>query len=321
MKKYKVVLTDYMYDSVEPFFDVYNKEADIEFLPMQLKTKEEMMKETEFADAVQIHFNNLDRDIINNLKNCKVIARSAVGVDNIDIEAATAKGIPVVNVPDYCLEEVSDHAILLMMYCTKKMNLLINTVKEGTWDYAVTKPVFSLRNMTLGLLGCGNIARSVAKKAQALGMKVIASDPFVKQDDVSQHSITIVTQDELIKNSDVISLHIPLTEKTSKTVNADFLSKMKKSAYLINTARGGLVDEAALRDALAGNIIAGAGLDVLVKEEISKDDPLLALENCIITPHAAWYSEESVYTLLTSAAKEVVRCLHDERPVNQVNKI
>ena len=320
MKKFRIVLTDYMYETLQPFYDVYDKEPDVEFVPMQLTSKKDIMRETEFADAVIVHFQQLDSDIIGNLKNCKIIARSAVGVDNIDLEAASRAKIPVANVPDYCIEEVSNHAILLLLACAKRLNILERTVKEGKWDYSVTKPVHAIRGRTLGLLGAGNIACCVAKKAQAFGMKVIASDPGLRQEQLEGRGITLVSQNEMLAQSDFVSIHAPLNRHTQRLVNADFLSRMKRGAILINTARGGLVDESALYDAIKNGQLGGAGLDVLTQESISLDDPLLTLENVILTPHAAWYTEEAMYTLLTSAAAEVIRGLHGQTPKHQVNR-
>lgn len=321
MKKFRVVLTDYRYESIQPFYDVYDKQEDIEFVPMQLHTKEEILRETEYADAVMVHFEQLDADIIKNLKNCKVIARSAVGVDNIDLAAASEMKIPVANVPDYCIEEVSNHVMLLILNCNKKMNLLERTAHAGNWDYAVTKPVFAIRNKVLGLMGCGNIARCVVKKAKAFGMKVIGYDPYLPQDVFDEFGIErMETMDEMLAQSDFVNIQLHHNASTDKIVNADFLHKMKPTAYLINTARGGLVDEAALAVAVRDGTIAGAGLDVLSSETIPADHPLLQFDNVIVTPHAAWYTEESMYTLLTSAAAEVCRVLHGEPLKHQVNK-
>lgn len=320
-KKFRVVLTDYLYESIQPFFDVYDKHPDIEFVPMQLHSKEDIMRETEFADAVQCHFEKLDADIIKNLKNCKIIARSAVGVDNIDIDAAAEVKIPVTNVPDYCIEEVSNHAMLLILNCAKKFNLLERTAKEGKWDYAVTKPVRAIRFQTLGLVGCGNIARGLIGKAKAFGMKVIGYDPFLPAEVFEKIGVErYESLDEMLAASDFVNLQLHHNAKTDKMVNMDFLRKMKPTGILINTARGGLVNEEDLAEAIRTGVIGGAGLDVLSTEHVPADHPLLQFDNVIVTPHAAWYTEEAMYTLLTSAASEVVRVLHGEPPKNQVNR-
>ena len=315
MKKFRVVLTDYMYETIQPFYDVYNQYEDIEFVPLQLTEKRDILRETEFADAVMVHFDQIDKDVISNLKNCRIIARSAVGYD-----AASAAKIPVTNVPDYCVEEVSNHTLMMILNSAKKFNQLEANVKKGLWgDFAIAKPIHAVRGQTLGLLGCGRIARCLAVKAQGFGIKVIAYDPYIKPEAVKDFGVTLVSREELLAQSDFISMHLLLNEDTRKSINADFFKKMKNSAIFVNTARGGLVDEDALIEALRTGEIAGAALDVLTEEGIDKDAPLQKFDNVIITPHAAWYSEQAFYTLLTSAAQEIVRALHGEPVKNQVN--
>lgn len=320
MKKFRVVLTDYMYETIQPFYDVYNQYEDIEFVPLQLTEKRDILRETEFADAVMVHFDQIDKDVISNLKNCRIIARSAVGYDNIDLDAASAAKIPVTNVPDYCVEEVSNHTLMMILNSAKKFNQLEANVKKGLWgDFAIAKPIHAVRGQTLGLLGCGRIARCLAVKAQVFGIKVIAYDPYIKPEAIKDFGMTLVSREELLAQSDFISMHLLLNEDTRKSINADFFKKMKNSAIFVNTARGGLVDEDALIEALRTGEIAGAALDVLTEEGIDKDAPLQKFDNVIITPHAAWYSEQAFYTLLTSAAQEIVRALHGEPVKNQVN--
>ena len=320
MKKFRVVLTDYMYETIQPFYDVYNQYEDIEFVPLQLTEKRDILRETEFADAVMVHFDQIAKDVISNLKNCRIIARSAVGYDNIDLDAASAAKLPVTNVPDYCVEEVSNHTLMMILNSAKKFNQLEANVKKGLWgDFAIAKPIHAIRGQTLGLLGCGRIARCLAVKAQVFGIKVIAYDPYIKPEAVKDFGVTLVSREELLAQSDFISMHLLLNEDTRKSINADFFKKMKNSAIFVNTARGGLVDEDALIEALRTGEIAGAALDVLTEEGIDKDAPLQKFDNVIITPHAAWYSEQAFYTLLTSAAQEVVRALHGEPVKNQVN--
>ena len=309
-----------MYETIQPFYDVYNQYEDIEFVPLQLTEKRDILRETEFADAVMVHFDQIDKDVISNLKNCRIIARSAVGYDNIDLDAASAAKIPVTNVPDYCVEEVSNHTLMMILNSAKKFNQLEANVKKGLWgDFAIAKPIHAVRGQTLGLLGCGRIARCLAVKAQVFGIKVIAYDPYIKPEAVKDFGVTLVSREELLAQSDFISMHLLLNEDTRKSINADFFKKMKNSAIFVNTARGGLVDEDALIEALRTGEIAGAALDVLTEEGIDKDAPLQKFDNVIITPHAAWYSEQAFYTLLTSAAQEVVRALHGEPVKNQVN--
>lgn len=315
----KVVLTDYAYDTIQPFADVYQA-AGVTFQPMQCKSKDEILKATEFADAVMTHYAKIEKDVIHNLKNCKIIIRSAVGIENIDVEAATACGIPVANVPDYCVEEVSDYAFLLILCCAKKFCLLEHSVQNGKWDYAISKPAYSVHGKVLGLIGCGNIARALARKAQVFDMKVIGSDPCLKPSDVAPYGIELVSQEDVLRRSDFVSLHAPLNAHTYQLINQETLHQMKDGACLINTARGPLVDENALREAILSGKLAGAGMDVLSEEPIRPDNPLIGINNVILTPHCAWYSEGAMNTLLTSAAEEVVRALRSEPLKHQVNR-
>lgn len=316
----KVVLTDYAYDTLQPFIDVY-RAANVEFIPLQCKTREEIMAATKDADAVMTHYDQIDSEVIHNMQNCKIIIRSAVGIENIDVEAATACKIPVANVPDYCIEEVSDYALLLLLACAKKFCILEHAVQNGQWDYSITKPAYSVHGKTLGLIGCGNIAQAVARKAKAFDLRVIGSDPFFADKGIAPAGIELVTQEEVLKQSDFVSLHAPLNKYTHHMINATTLGLMKKGAILINTARGPLVEGKALKEAILSGALMGAGLDVLEEEPIRKDNPLLGLDNVILTPHCAWYSEGSMHKLLESAAEEVVRALQGERLKHQVNKI
>lgn len=319
-KRPVVVLTDYMYESLDPFIKVYERE-NIEFRAYQCKTAEEIINVCKDADAVQVHFAQITREIMQALPHVRMIAHSGVGMDNFDVEAATELQMPITNVPDYGIEDVATHAILLTMAMAKKLNKLIDTVKRGVWDYAVSKPVHRIQGQTFGMVGCGSIARCAAKKARALGLKVIAYDPYLKPEQVEPLGITLKSLDEVAAESDFVSLHVLLNKSTAGMINMDFFKKMKPTAFLINTARGGLVVEKDLIAALEQNIIAGAGLDVLCSESISTDDPLVKMDNVILTPHAAWYSEEAYLTLLTSTAEEVVRGLKGEPLKYPFNKI
>lgn len=319
-KRPVVVLTEYMYQSIQPFWDVYNA-AGIEFRPCQCRTAAEIIEAAKDADALQIHFASITKEIIDALPNIRIIVRSAVGMDCVELEYAKRVGLPVCNVPDYGIEDVSTHAILLILAITKKFNILTESVKKGVWDYAVAGPVHRITGQMLGLVGCGAIARCAAKKAQAFGMKVIAYDPFLSQEQVDDLGIKLVPLDEVAGRSDVVSVHVPLSEATRGMLNLDFFKQMKRSAFLINTARGGIVEEGDLVTALRTKLIAGAGLDVICDEKISPEHPLLQFDNVILTPHAAWYSEEAENTLLTSAAEEVVRGLRGERLKHPFNGI
>ena len=245
----KVVLTDYAYDTLQPFSDVYQA-AGVEFIPLQCKSKQEVLQATEYADGVMTHYAHIDREVIDNLKNCKIIIRSAVGVENINVEAANQRGISVANVPDYCIEEVSDYVILLLLASAKKFCVLERMVQRGEWDYAITKPSDTIHGKTLGLVGCGNIARAVARKAKVFDMDIIGCDPGVTEQEVAKYGIHLLPQEKVLQDSDFLSLHAPLNRYTKHMINRETLSQMKPGAILINTARGPLVDEQALREAV-----------------------------------------------------------------------
>lgn len=211
--------------------------------------------------------------------------------------------------------------VLLMLAVTKKLNKLMDTVKRGVWDFSVAKPVHRLAGRTFGTIGCGAIARSTIQKAQAFGMNVISYDPFLTQEQVAPLGITLKSMDEVAAESDVISLHLHLNKSTEGMIGADFFRKMKKDAFFINTARGAIVKEDELIAALRDGEIAGAGIDVLCSETVPADHPLIGMDNVILTPHAAWYSEEASLALLTKGAEEVVRGLNGEKLLHPFNGI
>lgn len=319
-KRPLVVLTDYSYETIQPFIDVY-KAADFEFRPCQCKSPEEIIEACKDADAIQVHFAEITRDILAALPKCRLLVHSGVGMDTIDVDAARDLGIPACNVPDYGIEDVATHTILLMLAVTKKLNKLMDTVKRGVWDFSVAKPVHRLAGRTFGTIGCGAIARSTIQKAQAFGMNVISYDPFLTQEQVAPLGITLKSMDEVAAESDVISLHLHLNKSTEGMIGADFFRKMKKDAFFINTARGAIVKEDELIAALRDGEIAGAGIDVLCSETVPADHPLIGMDNVILTPRAAWYSEEASLALLTKGAEEVVRGLNGEKLLHPFNGI
>jgi D-3-phosphoglycerate dehydrogenase len=254
--------------------------------------------------------------VIESLKRCKVIARYGVGVDNIDVEAATEHKIIVANVPDYCIDEVSTHTMALILACARGITLLDRKRREKRWDFTLAKPLFRTQGKILGLFGLGKIARAIAQKALGFGFKIIAYDPYVPKVD---GGIKLVEFSQLLSDSDFVSLHVPLTAETRHSFGENELKKMKKTAYLINTSRGPIVDEKALYQALKNRWIAGAALDVMEKEPPDWNSSLLQLDNLIITPHISFYSEESYVELKTKVAQAVLSVLKGELPRAIVN--
>lgn len=319
MSKFKVVVTDFEYDTFVPENEVL-KPLGIELTFEQCKTEEDVIEKCKDADALLNQYAPLSRKVIESLENCKVISRYGIGFNTVDIEAATEKGIMIGNVTDYCLDEVSDHAMALILNCARKVTLMNNSVKSGTWNFNVSKPIFRLRGRTLGLVGFGNIPQTVSKKAQAFGLNVIAYDPFVPAEVALNQNVKLVSLDELFETSDFVSVHVPLNNATQGMVSHDQFNKMKKEAFIINTARGPIIDEAALIQALQDGKIAGAGLDVLETEPIAQDNPLLKMDNVIINPHSAFYSEEAEYELKSKTAQNVADVLSGFYPKYLVNK-
>ena len=228
------------------------------------------------------------------LKNCGLVVRMGAGYDTVDVAEATRRGVIVANMPANIPEEVSDHAIALFLACLRRLVPQTLALRSGRWDPYLSYPAMRLRGQVLGLVGCGRIARKVVKKVSGFGLTCIAYDPYADPDEVAQCGVELVSFDELLRRSDVVSIHAPATEETRGLFDAEVFAKMKPSAILINTARGALIDEPALVAALREGKIRAAGLDVFAKEPVSPDNPLLQLDNVVLTPHIANYSEEGM---------------------------
>lgn len=265
----------------------------------------------------QAHFT---APVIRKLKSCRIIARGGIGVDNIDIQAAAKQGIIVTNVPDYCIDEVSDHAMAFILSFARKLSEGAEEVRKGGWGFASLRPLHRLRGAALGVVGIGRIGATLAQKARGFGMRILAFDPFASEAIFRKLHAEKVTLPKLLKESDYISLHAPLTSKTRGLISTDALRRMKSEAVLVNVSRGELVDEEALAEALKNKVIRGAGLDVLCQEPPDKHHPLADLPNCVITPHSAWYTIEAQDELRRKTAEEVVRVLQGKKPRYSVLK-
>lgn len=313
-----VAVTDHVFPNLDPTEQVLSG-IDAEVRLAAAKTPEAILEVARDADGLIVCYADVSAEIIDQLENCKIIARTGIGYDNVDLAAASAKGMYVTNVPEYCEDEVSDHAMALLLASIRKLKFLSSAVDGGTWDAGSAKPIRRLRGMTLGLVGLGKIPRRVATKAQAFGLEVLAFDPYAPDQVFSEAGVRSVSFDDLLAESDYVSIHAPLTPETEKMFGADAFAKMRKGAYLINTARGPLVDVDALADALDSGQIAGAGLDVLPTEPPPADSRLLGRPNVILTPHTGFYSEESMIDLQAKAAEQVVLVLSGRDPQYPVN--
>jgi D-3-phosphoglycerate dehydrogenase len=316
--KAKVVLTDYVWESL----DVEKKLLDglAELVPLKTKKPEEFISEAQDCDALlNTYAGPITADVMARMPKCRIIARYGIGVDTIDLDAATRAGIIVTNNPTYCIHEVAEHTMALVLACARKVPLYDRLVRSSRWEVPPGKPVFRMSGRTLGLVGFGNIARQVAVRANAFGMRILFADPFVaeRQFDVPGEKVELP---ELLAQSDFVSLHPPLTRETSKMMNGESLSRMKPTAFLINCARGPVVDTDALVRALDAKTIAGCALDTTDPEPLPDPHPLRGRDNVIVTPHVAWYSEQSLVGLQAGAPGEVRRVLTGEWPVNVVNR-
>ena len=297
-----------------------------EYVEIPCQTESEIIEATADADAVFAPAESFSRRVIEHMKRCRIISVAGTGCDHVDLDAATEHGICVSNVPEYCSEEVSDQAMALLLACARKVVMSVIGVKAGEWDSLVDSrlhvklpPIFRLRGQTLGIVGLGRIGRALVPKARGFGMKIIGYDPYIDPSVAREMKVELVGFERLLEESDFISLHMPLTNETSRMLGLEQFKRMKPSAVLVNVARGGLVDEKALYIALTRGYIAGAGLDVTDPEPPAPDNPLLKLGNALITPHSGYYSEQSLIEVLKQAEEEVFRVLGGGWPRNLVN--
>jgi len=308
-------------DSVFPNLDLARavvSRAGAELRVASQATPEGIVAAARDADALLVTYAKINADMIREMKKCRIISRFGIGVDNVDIEAATRAGIVVTKVPDYCIDEVSDHAMALLLSLVRKIPFSSARAHAGRWEMPAVTPIHRLRGTVLGLVGFGRIPQLVAPKAKAFGMRVVAYDPYVPQAVMDLAGVRRVEFSELLKISDYISIHSPLLPETRHMFSTEAFRQMKPGALIVNTSRGPVVDEAALAAALDAKQIAGAALDVL-EQEPPVSSPLFGRDNVILTPHTSFYSVESLEELQTKAAEEVVRVLSGQPPRNPVN--
>ena len=309
-----VVVTDSPFPSLDPAKKAL-EEANAEVVQAPSSSEEDIIKAAENADAILVTYAKLNENILRSLKNCKAIGRFGIGVDNIDLKVAGELGISVNYVPDYCLDEVSDQAMAMIISMARKIPQSNKLVQSGRWEMPAVVPMYRLRGKTVGLIGFGNIPRLMTPKAQAFGFDVIAADPYAPKELFEKYGVESVSMDELYERSDFISVHAPLIPETKGLVNKEAFKKMKDTAIIVNTARGPLINEQDLIEALDNNEIGGAGLDVVENEPLPKDSPLIGRDNVILAPHTAFYSVEALEELQTKAASDVARVLNGEEPV------
>ncbi|MEV0167443.1 C-terminal binding protein [Nonomuraea fuscirosea] len=303
------------------------EEAGFELLAAQCKNEDEVIERGRDVDGVLTQYARVGSRAIDAFTRCRVIARYGTGVDIVDVDAATRRGIQVTNAPnDWCAEEVADHAVALWLAAARKICAYDQATRQGTWQWQSGQPIWRLRGQVFGLLSFGAIAQLVAERARAFGVEVWAHDPFLDESELRSRHVRPVSFDQLVEGSDHLVIQAPLTPGTHHAFDRTTLRRMKPSAILINTARGPIVEDAALYQALTEGWIAGAALDDLEEEPAKQRDwrphnPLFSLPNVIVTPHAAYYSEQAVTAVRRIAAEEAVRVLTGQNARSPVNEV
>jgi D-3-phosphoglycerate dehydrogenase len=318
MSRYTVLVTDYAWPSLDIEREILAA-VDAELLVAETGDAEELVALAPRANAILTNWKPVPPASLDAAAACVVVSRFGVGLDNIPVDRATELGILVTNVPDFCLEEVSDHTMALLLACARRVATFARSTQDGEWNLELARGLPRLRGQTLGLVGLGGIARTLVPKARGFGLDVIAYTPRLGKDELPAGVQAARSLAELLAASDYVSLHAPSTGETRGLIGESELRAMKSSAYLINTSRGALVDEAALVRAINERWIAGAALDVLAEEPPPRGHPLLQLGEVIVTPHVAFYSEPAIAELETKAARNVADVLSGRVPRSVVN--
>ncbi|HLN31903.1 MAG TPA: C-terminal binding protein [Gemmataceae bacterium] len=315
----KVIVTDHRFESLDLETAILGP-LGCEVVAEQCNTPEDLIARVADADCLITQFAPINAAVIDKLKHCRVIVRYGVGVDNVDVEAARRKGIPVCNVPDYCMDEVADHALALILGLTRQIVAITTTVRSGVWKLPVPlEQMRVLKEMTVGIVGYGRIGREVASRLHGFKAKILVYDPGVAASDITRAGYDPVSLDELFQSSDLVTLHCPSTAHTKRMISRDTIDKMKKGALLVNVARGDLVDSRDLISALRSGRLGGAALDVTDPEPINAVSPLLSMPYVLITNHVAAASVTAIRMLRTRAAETVARAIRGEPLPNIVN--
>jgi D-3-phosphoglycerate dehydrogenase len=322
----KVVIADHDYGNLDierPILEA----AGARVVALQAKSEEDLFEEARDCDAIINQYARVGAATIERMERCKVIARYGIGVDIVDVEAATRKGILVTNVRDYCTDEVADHAIGLWLALARKLVQYNAATHNGIWQWQTGRPIYRLRGRTMGIVSFGKIGQAIAQRAKVFGVSLIAYDPYLPRDVFLTKGVNRVGKDEILERSDYLMMQVPMTPETLHFLGEAELSRMKQGSIIVNTGRGPTIDNRALYRALVRKQIAGAGLDDPEEEPAKRKrwdpsgNPLFSLDNVIVTSHVAYYSEESIRLARETAACEVARILKGERPLNPVNEV
>jgi D-3-phosphoglycerate dehydrogenase / 2-oxoglutarate reductase len=303
---FRVVLIEHGYASIEVERRIVEK-AGGEFVDADKLPLSKALELCREADGVLFRRIDMTGEMIRQFRKCRIIVRYGIGTDNVDVAAATEANIIVGHVPSYCIDEVSAHAIALLLACARKIVATHKRVEQGSWDVHRDDPIFRLAGKTVGIVGLGNIGRAVARKLGGWNMKLIASDPFVGHERARESGVELVDFETLCRSSDFITLHCPLLPETKHLINAKSLSWMRRGIVIVNTARGSVIDHGALLEAINSGHVALGALDVFEQEPLAPDSPLRRHPQVVVTDHTAWYSEESQAELQRTAAEELAR--------------
>ena len=318
MPSRKALITDYVWPNIDVESEVL-RAAGVEPVVAPDTSEDTLAELAVDADIIMFCFAQVTGNVLRAAEKCVVASRYGIGVDNIDIPTATELGIVVTNVPDYCMDEVTDHAIGMILALNRRLGAHDGEVKAGGWHSVVLdQPMHRTRGATLGILGFGRIGRSIADKAAGFGMNMIAFDPLIAPGQTIG-DVEIVSFEDVLRRSHFITVHTPLTPETEGMVGADELAMMMPGSIIVNCARGGIIEERALADALKSGHLAGAGLDVLEPAPPPDDHPLLTAPNVIITPHTAFFSQSSTIELERRTAEEAIRVMNGNNPENLIN--
>lgn len=311
------VVTDYDFPDVAEERGVLSR-ADVELRTAQATTVDEVIEAASGAEGLLVQYAPITEEVFEAVPSLKVVARYGIGVNNVDVESATEHGVYVTNVPSYCVDEVPEHSLALIFACERKTSRFDAEIKDGRWDWKVGKPIQRLSGQTLGLAGFGKLPKRLIEKVEGLDFDVVGYDPYITAEEFAEFGVEKVEFDALLERSDIVSIHTPLTPETENMFDSDAFDRMRDDATLVNTARGGIVDVDALDIALRDGEIGAAGLDVM-PEEPPEEHPLFERENAVLTPHVAWYSEESITELQRTAAEQVRTALEGDVPEHLVN--
>jgi D-3-phosphoglycerate dehydrogenase len=321
---FTMLMDTHDWDSIQTEQDIL-AQVGCQVIPLEFSNDDELVEAIRLADAILPRYVNIERHHIQAMQRCQIIARSGIGVDIVDVPAATEHGIWVTNVPSYCEEEVADHAVALILACARRLPLYHAGVQQSIWKWQSGRRIQRLSQATFGLVGFGKIGRLIWQRMVAFGCKGLVYDPFINPEVIAEAGATQVELDELLAQADFIHIQSPLTSETHHLIGEREINLLKPDVVLTNTARGPIIDESALYQALLNGRIAMAGLDDL-EEEPAKirgwvaDNPLIQLPNVIVTPHTAWYSEQSAEDVKRISAAEIARVLSGQKPHYPVNE-